>query len=93
MKTLKITFFAAAIAGLVIVIAARQPAADAVKVDPTDIGGVVTSSKGPEAGAWVIAETTDLPTRYSKTVVTGDRGRYLIVVRLVHANSVPQRNR
>ena len=47
MKTLKITFFAAAIAGLVIVIAARQPAADAVNVDPTDIGGVVTSSKAP----------------------------------------------
>ena len=41
----------------------------------------------------MIAETTDLPTRYSKTVVTGDRGRYLIVVHLVHANSVPQRNR
>lgn len=27
---------------------------------------------------WVIAETTDLPTRYSKEVVTDDRGRYLI---------------
>ena len=27
---------------------------------------------------WVIAETTDLPTRFSKTVVTDDRGRYLI---------------
>ena len=26
----------------------------------------------------MIAETTDLPTRYSKTVVTDDRGRYLI---------------
>src|SRR5438046_9768786 len=54
-----------------------QPA-DSVKVDPDDIGGVVTSSKGPEAGIWVIAETTDLPTRYSKTVVTDDRGRYLL---------------
>ena len=27
---------------------------------------------------WVIAETTDLPTRYSKTVVTDDGGRYLV---------------
>ena len=27
---------------------------------------------------WVIAETTDLPTRYIKEVVTDDRGRYLI---------------
>src|SRR6185436_14022322 len=33
---------------------------------------------GPEAGVWVIAETTDLPTRYTKIVVTDDRGRYLI---------------
>ena len=43
-----------------------------------DIGGTVTSSKGPEAGVWVIAETTDLPTRYIKEVVTDDQGRYLI---------------
>ncbi|MGD1093244.1 MAG: carboxypeptidase-like regulatory domain-containing protein [Bryobacteraceae bacterium] len=49
-----------------------------VKIKPDDIGGVVSSSKGPEAGAWVIAETTDLPTRYIKEVVTDDRGRYLI---------------
>lgn len=27
---------------------------------------------------WVIAETTDLPTRYIKEVVTDDKGRYLI---------------
>ena len=27
-------------------------------VDADDIGGVVTSSNGPEAGVWVIAETT-----------------------------------
>ena len=50
----------------------------AVSIDGDDIGGVVTSSKGPEAGVWVIAETTDLPTRYIKEVVTDDRGRYLI---------------
>jgi hypothetical protein len=49
-----------------------------VKISPTDIGGVVSSSKGPEAGVWVIAETTDLPTRYIKEVVTDDRGRYVI---------------
>src|SRR6202142_4373766 len=54
-----------------------QPAAQ-VKVGPNDIGGVVASSKGPEAGVWVIAETTDLPTRYIKEVVTDDRGRYLL---------------
>ncbi len=50
----------------------------AVSVGPSDIGGVVSSAKGPEAGVWVIAETTSLPTRYIKEVVTDDRGRYLI---------------
>lgn len=50
----------------------------AVRVGPSEIGGVVSSSRGPEAGVWVIAETTDLPTRYIKEVVTDDRGRYLI---------------
>src|SRR4051812_14321935 len=49
-----------------------------VKISANDIGGVVSSSKGPEAGVWVIAETTDLPTRYIKEVVTDDRGRYVI---------------
>ena len=54
-----------------------QPNAQ-VKTGPRDIAGVVTSTQGPEAGVWVIAETTDLPTRYIKEVVTDDRGRYLI---------------
>src|SRR5688572_33341726 len=43
-----------------------------------DIAGVVTGSKGPEAGVWVIAETHDLPTRFAKIVVTDDQGNYLI---------------
>jgi len=43
-----------------------------------ELGGVVTSANGPEAGVWVIAETTDLPTRFTKIVVTDDRGRYLV---------------
>jgi hypothetical protein len=50
----------------------------AQKIGASDIGGVVTGPKGPEAGVWVIAETTGLPTRYAKTVVTDDKGRYLI---------------
>ena len=49
-----------------------------VAIGANDIGGSVSSSKGPEAGVWVIAETTDLPTRYIKEVVTDDQGRYLI---------------
>src|SRR5687768_17721488 len=43
-----------------------------------DIVGVVTGPRGPEAGVWVIAETRDLPTPYTKIVVTDDQGRYAI---------------
>src|SRR5262245_45631776 len=43
-----------------------------------ELGGTVASAKGPEAGVWVIAETTDLPTKFAKIVVTDERGRYLI---------------
>jgi len=50
----------------------------AVKIKSIDIGGVVASTRGPEAGVWVIAETSDLPTHYIKEVVTDDRGRYVI---------------
>ena len=34
--------------------------------------------QGPEAGVWVIAETTDLPTKFVKIVVTDDQGRFLV---------------
>ena len=43
-----------------------------------DIGGVVTGADGPEAGVWVIAETADLPTPFTKIVVTDDQGRYVL---------------
>src|SRR4029077_7170101 len=49
-----------------------------VAIDTDDIGGVVTSAKGPEAGVWVIVETSDLPTMFRRIVVTDDRGRYLV---------------
>src|SRR5687767_10375895 len=49
-----------------------------VSIDNDDIGGVVSSGKGPEAGVWVIAETSDLPTRFARMVVTDDRGRYVL---------------
>src|SRR5690242_15804432 len=52
--------------------------AQTVDVGSNEIGGVVTSSKGPEAGVWVIAETTELPTKFARIVVTDDQGRYLI---------------
>jgi hypothetical protein len=52
--------------------------AQAVAIDSDDIGGVVTGPNGPEAGVWVIAETRDLEVRYIKSVVTDDRGRYVV---------------
>jgi hypothetical protein len=42
------------------------------------IEGTVTSLNGPEAGVWVIAETLDLPTKFTKIVVTDDLGRYAL---------------
>jgi hypothetical protein len=57
-------------------VAARQ--AGSVAIDADDIGGVVTSARGTEAGVWVVAETSDLPTKFIKIVVTDDRGRYVL---------------
>jgi hypothetical protein len=57
---------------------AQLRAQTAVAIDSNDIGGVVTGARGPEAGVWVIAETTELPTKYAKSVVTDDQGRYVI---------------
>ena len=59
-------------------LSARQDAGEAVRIGDDDLGGVVSSANGPEAGAWVIAETTDLPTKFAKIVVTDDQGRYVI---------------
>jgi streptogramin lyase len=56
----------------------QDAAGSGVAVGSADLGGVVTSTKGPEAGVWVIAETTDLPTKFTKIVVTDDQGGYLI---------------
>ena len=57
--------------------ACRGPAAP-VDVDPASIGGVVLNGGRPEAGVWVIAETTGLPTHFSRIVVTDDDGRFLV---------------
>src|SRR5437660_11157659 len=55
-----------------------QGAASGPRAGGSEIGGVVTSANGPEAGVWVIAETNDLPTKFTKIVVTDDGGRYVI---------------
>ncbi|MDP2620407.1 MAG: carboxypeptidase regulatory-like domain-containing protein [Hyphomicrobiales bacterium] len=70
--------FAAVLAGFALAMSAGPASAQAVAIDSDDIGGVVTGPSGPEAGVWVTAETSDLPTRYAKSVVTDDQGRYVI---------------
>jgi hypothetical protein len=57
---------------------AQQSDTAQMAIDSDDIGGVVSSPTGPEAGVWVIAETTDLPTKFTRIVVTDDQGRYVI---------------
>ena len=42
------------------------------------IAGTVTGDNGPEAGVWVIAETSELDTKFAKIVVTDGRGRFLL---------------
>ena len=69
---------AIALAAVLAAAPAELRAQTAVAIDNDDIGGVVTGANGPEAGVWVIAETTDLPTRYAKMVVTDDQGRYVV---------------
>jgi hypothetical protein len=64
--------------GVLTLVAVSLRGISAKPIIHNDIRGTVTSSAGPEAGVWVIAETTDLPTRYIKEVVTDDQGRYLI---------------
>ena len=57
---------------------AQQSTDPAIRIGNNGLGGIVTGPNGPEAGVWVIAETTDLPTKFAKIVVTDDRGRYVI---------------
>jgi hypothetical protein len=74
------SFTLAATAGMLslAVAPAHAQQATTVAIDNDDIGGVVAGPNGPEAGVWVIAETTELPTKFAKIVVTDDQGRYVI---------------
>jgi hypothetical protein len=72
-------FGLAALVALVLIAAPAAAApAPAVAIGKVDIGGVVSGPKGPEAGVWVIAETTELATKFARIVVTDDKGRYVI---------------
>jgi hypothetical protein len=86
MKATEMIHIRLVVASIAIMLLAVSPAelkgqrntAGTVSIGSTDLGGVVTNTKGPEAGVWVIAETTDLPTKFAKIVVTDDRGRYVM---------------
>ena len=58
--------------------AGMEPVPEGIELDADDIGGVVTSADGPEARVWVVAETTDLPTRFIRIVATDDAGQYVL---------------
>src|SRR5712692_9354590 len=83
MKTIRLLYSGMVAVGIAVLLAAcaalmsgQQDAQ--IRIDKDDIGGVVTSANGPEAGVWVIAETTELPTKFAKIVVTDDQGRYVM---------------
>src|SRR5215216_2726192 len=82
MKTTKVLFTIATVAASTLLWAAStlgaQAAPGVVRIEGDDIAGVVMGARGPEAGVWVIAETSDLPTKFAKIVVTDGQGRYLI---------------
>jgi len=72
-------------AAIVLLLFASLVSVAASAASPDYIQGVVTSSRGPEAGVWVIAQASDLSTKYTKIVVTDDRGRY-VLPQLLQAN-------
>jgi streptogramin lyase len=50
------------------------------QIDGSSIGGVVRAraTERGEAGVWVIAETSSLPSRFRRMVVTDDQGRFVV---------------
>jgi len=66
------------VAATLAVLSAWPLARATVAFDDDALAGVVSGPNGPEAGVWVIAETTDLPTRFVRIVVTDDEGRYVL---------------
>jgi hypothetical protein len=81
-RVLYVVTIAAGLAALLAVgqvrLSAQQSTDPAIRIGGDDLGGVVTSANGPEAGVWVIAETIELPTKFAKIVVTDDQGRYVM---------------
>ncbi len=84
MRTIKGSYLGLAVLGIAALLSApsaqvsAQQTTTAISIGESDLGGVVTSANGPEAGVWVIAETTGLPTKLVKIVVTDEQGRYVL---------------
>ncbi len=85
MRTTRGLSLAMAAIGITAVLAAcqtgpssQQSTDSGLRIGESDLGGMVASANGPEAGVWVIAETNDLPTKFTRIVVTDDRGRYVM---------------
>jgi hypothetical protein len=78
LRRLSTTIFVAALLYLAALERLHAQQVAGVDIGTSDIGGVVTGPNGTEAGVWVIAETTDLATKFARIVVTDDKGRYLI---------------
>ena len=73
------TIRAIACAGAVFALLSAGTSADqAIDRGDDDLAGVVRGPHGAEAGVWVIAETSDLGTKFVRIVVTDDAGRYLM---------------
>jgi len=62
---LSATILAGPLALLPLAAHAQTSPPSAPSIGAADIGGTVASAQGPEAGVWVIAETTGLPTKGS----------------------------
>src|SRR2546427_4046415 len=74
----RVLVVAGALAASLTWVNAQQRGGATVAIDGDDIGGVVASAKGPEAGEWGIAENTDLPAKVAQIVVTDDQGHYVL---------------
>src|ERR1700736_86153 len=77
-RTFHLSVAVVSLASLLAVAPARLSAQSTLAVDNDDIGGVVSGPNGPEAGVWVIVETTDLGTKLAKMVVTDEQGRFVV---------------
>ena len=63
---------------MIVIGATARQTRDAIPRGPNVIAGTVTSSHGPAAGVWVIAQTHDLQAVFAQIVVTDERGRYVL---------------